>query len=246
MRQIPNYPTGTVLRARHKGQVFEAVVLEPSGLAGEVFLAEYNGQEYRSLSAMGTAVTGGACNGWRFWKANGDESVAVPSRSVARRLAVQRGQPRPDFAHEQQIVNADELPDAFRVHDGYVPEKPDERGAYPTCNPKLGPRPGWFKDDPHFYLLQCAGCDLLVVAATRRKGSFDDYDGDAPHECTHRKPGESVDDAQRRLTHTWFLQRDAVAARKARGDAPPLVEDEDGGGVVSETSSPEESEEEDE
>jgi len=246
MRTIPNYPAGTVLRARHKGQVFEAVVLEPRGLGGEVFRAEYNGQEYTSLSAMGKAVTGGSVNGWKFWKANGEESVAVPSRSVARRLAVQRGQPRPDFAHEQQAVNTDELPDAYRAHDGYVPEKPDERGAYPTSNPKLGPRPGWFKDDPHFYLLQCAGCDLLVVAATRRKGSFDDYDCDVPHQCTHRKPGESVEDAQRRLTHTWFLRRDAEAARKARGDIGVVVEDEDVEPIETSGSTEELEEEEDE
>jgi len=225
-RAIPMFPPGTQLRARYQGQVYTADVLQANG---DTFLAEYNGQQYKSLSAMGTAVTGGSVNGRTFWKANGEESVAVPSRSVARRLAVQQGQPRPDFAHEQQAINTDELPDAYRVHDGYVPENPDERGAYSTANPKLGPRPGWFKDDPHFYLLQCAGCDLLVVAATRRKGGFDDYDCDVPHQCTHRKPGESVEDAQRRLTHTWFLRRDAEAARKARGDVPPLVEDEDGG-----------------
>jgi hypothetical protein len=227
MRQIPSWPAGTVLRARHKGKVYEAVVLEPTGLAGDAFRAEYNGQEYKSLSAMGTAVTGGACNGWKFWKANGEESVAVPSRSVARRLAVQRGQPRPDFEQEQQKVNTDELPDAFRVLDGYVPEKPDERGAYSTCNPKLGPRPDWFKDDPNSYLMQCPGCDLMVVAASRRKGFFDDYDGDVPHECTHRKPGESVEEATRRLTHQWFLFKEAETRRKACGAVEQVADLED-------------------
>jgi hypothetical protein len=83
----------------------------------------------------------------------------------------------------------------------------------------------------------------MVVAASKRKGFFDDYDGDVPHECTHRKPGESVEDAQRRLTHAWFLQRDSEAARKARGDVGPVVED-DGGTDASVASEPEDIDEE--
>jgi hypothetical protein len=238
MRPTPRWPAGTVLQARHKAKVYEATVIQADGSA---FRAEYAGQEYTSLSAMGKAVTGGSVNGHTFWRPEGEEAPAPLSRSAARRQAAPRGQPRPEFSEVEATIDTTELPDAYRVHDGYVPETPSNKGEYPTANPKLGPKPDWFKESSHGWIIQCSGCDLLVVAVSRHSGTFDDYDCKEPHLCTHRKPGESVDAAQRRLTHAWYVIQDVAARRKARGEVA-VVEEEDGVEVASDAMSTEESE----
>ena len=56
---------GTRLVARYKKQEYRAEVV--SGDGDKVCYRLNDGREFKSLSAVGTAITGKACNGWTFW-----------------------------------------------------------------------------------------------------------------------------------------------------------------------------------
>ena len=56
---------GTLLVARHKGEEHWAQVV--AGPEGKARYRLADGREFTSPSAAGKAVTGTACNGWRFW-----------------------------------------------------------------------------------------------------------------------------------------------------------------------------------
>jgi hypothetical protein len=53
-------PPGTILTRKYKGEVLQVKVL-PHGF-------EYEGQVYRSLSAVAKAITGSHCNGYLFFR----------------------------------------------------------------------------------------------------------------------------------------------------------------------------------
>jgi hypothetical protein len=56
-------PPGTILTRKYKGEVLQVKVL-PHGF-------EYEGQVYRSLSAVAKAITGSHCNGYLFFRLGG-------------------------------------------------------------------------------------------------------------------------------------------------------------------------------
>ena len=60
-RRLP--PAGTAITRRYKGRTISVTVL-PEGF-------EYDGERYRSLSAVAKAVTGSHMNGFRFWGLEG-------------------------------------------------------------------------------------------------------------------------------------------------------------------------------
>ena len=60
-RRLP--PAGTALTRRYKGRTISVIVL-PDGF-------EYDGERYRSLSAVAKAVTGSHMNGFRFFQIEG-------------------------------------------------------------------------------------------------------------------------------------------------------------------------------
>ena len=65
--QDRNLTPGTRLVATYKKETYHALVV--AGPEGKVLyqLSPYDGQEFKSPSSLGTAVTGKACNGWSFW-----------------------------------------------------------------------------------------------------------------------------------------------------------------------------------
>lgn len=67
---------GTSLVAHYKGTDYRATITEGRRCRLE------DGREFGSLSAAGSAITGGvACNGWRFWSvAEGGPCVAVAAK----------------------------------------------------------------------------------------------------------------------------------------------------------------------
>ena len=67
-----NLETGTRLVARYKKQTYRAEVVQ--GEEGKPRYRLEDGREFKSPSAAGTAITGGACNGWAFWSVEGAES----------------------------------------------------------------------------------------------------------------------------------------------------------------------------
>ncbi len=65
-----NLEAGTVLAARYRKQEHTCEVVQTvEGLRYRLA----DGREFRSPSAAGKAVTGGACNGWVFWSLQGTE-----------------------------------------------------------------------------------------------------------------------------------------------------------------------------
>ena len=69
---------GTLLRGKHKGTVHTAEVI--AGQDGKPRFRLADGREFASPSAAGKAVTGTACNGWRFWSlAGGEKAPSAPT-----------------------------------------------------------------------------------------------------------------------------------------------------------------------
>jgi hypothetical protein len=60
-RRLP--PVGTAITRRYKGRTINVIVL-PDGF-------EYDGERYRSLSAVAKAITGSHMNGFRFFQIEG-------------------------------------------------------------------------------------------------------------------------------------------------------------------------------
>ncbi len=60
-----NLEPGTKLVATYKKETYRAEVI--AGEEGKVLYRLEDGQEFKSPSAAGTAITGNACNGWAFW-----------------------------------------------------------------------------------------------------------------------------------------------------------------------------------
>ncbi len=54
---------GTKLIAKYKKEEYRAEVI--AGEEGKVQYRLADGRDFKSLSSAGTAITGGACNGWR-------------------------------------------------------------------------------------------------------------------------------------------------------------------------------------
>jgi hypothetical protein len=79
-RSIIKIP-GTRLKATYKGIEYSAVVLENGNINIDSDFAQQ--VEFKSLSAAGSAIMGGiACNGWRFWSVEGQESTtATPTKA---------------------------------------------------------------------------------------------------------------------------------------------------------------------
>lgn len=73
--QNRNLPAGTRLVAKFKKQAYVCTVQEDDE-AKTTYVLE-DGRAFKSPSAAGSAITGGAINGWRFWSVEGDEPPAA-------------------------------------------------------------------------------------------------------------------------------------------------------------------------
>jgi len=77
---------GMRLVARYKGQEYSATVVE--GEKGGLRYRLEDGQEFKSLSAAGSAIMGGvAGNGWRFWSVAGSEEAKPKQRGRSGKKA---------------------------------------------------------------------------------------------------------------------------------------------------------------
>jgi hypothetical protein len=76
-----NLKPGTKLVARYKKEEHTAeVVKTEEGLRYRLA----DDREFKSPSSAGSAITGGACNGWRFWSIAGSEE-AKPKKAPKRK-----------------------------------------------------------------------------------------------------------------------------------------------------------------
>jgi len=83
-----NLTTGTRLTARYHKQTFACEVTEKEG---KLFFKLEDGREFKSLSAAGTAITGGACNGWAFWSlqaAQDAKPAEIPAQDASMPVIV--------------------------------------------------------------------------------------------------------------------------------------------------------------
>jgi hypothetical protein len=78
-----NLEKGTRLVARYHKQDYTCEVVEVE--EGRLRYRLEDGREFKSPSAAGTAITGGACNGWAFWKV--EVSVGNSAETVTPELA---------------------------------------------------------------------------------------------------------------------------------------------------------------
>jgi len=77
---------GTRLVARYKKEEHSATVVE--GEKGGLRYRLEDGQEFKSLSAAGSAIMDGkACNGWRFWSVAGSEEAKPKQRGRSGKKA---------------------------------------------------------------------------------------------------------------------------------------------------------------
>ena len=88
-----NLKHGQTLVGKCRGKTFVAKVVET-----EKGLRYHLGEkEYTSPSAAGSAVTGHACNGWKFWSLAGPKSAKPKAkRQRASRAKAPAAQPKPE------------------------------------------------------------------------------------------------------------------------------------------------------
>jgi hypothetical protein len=82
-----NLEPGTKLVVRYKKEEHTAeVVRTEEGLRYRLA----DGREFKSPSSAGSAITGGACNGWRFWSIAGSEE-AKPNPKARKKTKASHG-----------------------------------------------------------------------------------------------------------------------------------------------------------
>jgi hypothetical protein len=111
-----NLAVDTKLWACYKGQVHTAEVVD---VEGTLHYRLAGGQQFKSPSAAGTAITGKSCNGWAFWSVGEPaekpakaartgstkrSGTAVPKPERKPRLRKERSIPRDGNGHALPIV----------------------------------------------------------------------------------------------------------------------------------------------
>jgi len=98
---------GTLLAARFKGKMYVADVVETE----DGIRYQYEGENYKSLSSAGKAITNGSINGWRFW------SLADKDGEPADRKKPKAGEPS---SKSKMVVQFRKLPNQKGVPEGEV------------------------------------------------------------------------------------------------------------------------------
>ena len=89
---------GTKLFARYRKQEYRAEVVEGEG--GKRLYRLADGRTFKSPSAVGTAITGKACNGWMFWSV--EEATSGQARGLRTSLPGQSHPPPPRRARSRR------------------------------------------------------------------------------------------------------------------------------------------------
>jgi len=71
-----NLTKGTKLTGRYHKQIYSCEVVENA--EGKLRYRLEDGQEFKSPSAAGMAITGHACDGWVFWSVQTEENTPAP------------------------------------------------------------------------------------------------------------------------------------------------------------------------
>ena len=68
---------GTKLIATYKKVQYHGLVVDGDDRKIRYQLEPYDGKEFKSASALGTAITGKSCNGWSFWSVDTGEATVT-------------------------------------------------------------------------------------------------------------------------------------------------------------------------
>src|SRR5208283_4772665 len=123
-----NLTTGTRLTAHYHKQSHTCEVTEKEGKPS--YKLE-DGREFKSPSAAGTAITGGACNGWAFWSLEADQEAKPPE--TQEEVATTTETPTPQETEETADVEV-------------KPDEVQKTGTYKMRNQKGSPegQTRWF------------------------------------------------------------------------------------------------------
>ena len=86
-----NLTPGTKLAARYHKQSYICEVVEGEG--GKLRYRITDGREFKSPSAAGMAITGHACDGWKFWSLQTEETTPVVETETKEQPAEQTPEP---------------------------------------------------------------------------------------------------------------------------------------------------------
>ncbi len=90
-----NLTKGTKLTGRYHKQSYSCEVAENA--EGKLMYRLQDGREFKSPSAAGMAITGHACDGWKFWSLQTEENAPAPET---------KNQETAPAAETEQIVEA--------------------------------------------------------------------------------------------------------------------------------------------
>src|SRR5208283_2341117 len=101
-----NLTTGTHLTARYRKQIHSCEVADKEG---KLFFRLEDGREFKSPSAAGTAITGGACNGWAFWSLEADQEAKPTETQEEVATTIETATPQESKETANVEVKADEV-----------------------------------------------------------------------------------------------------------------------------------------
>ena len=154
-----NLEPGIKLIARYKGNTYHGLVTDGEDRKVRYQLVPYDDREYKSLSSLGTAVTGKPCNGWAFWSIDSSETQPTETAST-----------KPETPATEETTEA-EAPASEVVEPTYVPL--DEAEAEPPISLGFRRVPNQRGVDPGQVRLYCDAC----------RSSFIVPQGQNPTEC---------------------------------------------------------------
>ena len=135
-----NLTTGTHLTARYHKQNFACEVTEKEGKP--VYHLE-DGREFKSLSAAGTAITGGACNGWAFWSLEANQEATPTETQEEVATTTETATPQ----ESKETANVEVKPDEVQKTGTYKmrnqkgsPEGQTRWFCYDCAEPFLAPK----------------------------------------------------------------------------------------------------------
>jgi hypothetical protein len=99
-----NLTKGTKLVGRYHKQTYTCELVE--NMEGKLRYRLQNGEEFKSPSAAGMAITGHACDGWVFWSVQIEETPPTPQA---------QNQETAPAAEEKQTVRTETTPDAAKT-----------------------------------------------------------------------------------------------------------------------------------
>ncbi len=140
-----NLEPGTRLVTIYKKETYRAEVI--AGEEGKVLYRLEDGREFKSLSAAGTALTGNACNGWRFWSV---DTAAAPETESANQAEATTGEA------DGSIVEGQDAPEDSEPAPTYV--SAGQEFAEPAASPSFRRVPNQKGVDEGQVRLYCESC----------------------------------------------------------------------------------------